>query len=319
MPELGYTLSSEEHRPNELVRFARRAEEAGFGYALVSDHFHPWVSSQGQSPFVWGTIGGIAQATERLRVGTGVTCPTIRMHPAIVAHAAATAAAMMPGRFFLGLGSGENLNEHVVGARWPAGDERLEMLEEAIEVIRLLWQGGQQTHRGKHYTVEDTRIYTLPDEPPPILVAAAKPGAAELAARNDGFIGVAPQAELIERFEQAGGAGKPKYGQVHVCWAESEEEAKRTAFEVWPNAAIKGELTQELPNPEHFEQAAQMVTPDDVAEAVPCGPNPEPIVEMIRQYAEAGYEHVYVHQIGRDQEGFLRFAERELLPAFATG
>ena len=319
MPELGYTLSSEEHRPNELVRFARRAEEAGFGYALVSDHFHPWVSSQGQSPFVWGTIGGIAQATERLRVGTGVTCPTIRMHPAIVAHAAATAAAMMPGRFFLGLGSGENLNEHVVGARWPAGDERLEMLEEAIEVIRLLWQGGQQTHRGKHYTVEDTRIYTLPDEPPPILVAAAKPGAAELAARNDGFIGVAPQAELIERFEQAGGAGKPKYGQVHVCWAESEEEAKRTAFEVWPNAAIKGELTQELPNPEHFEQAAQMVTPDDVAEAVPCGPNPEPIVEMIRQYAEAGYDHVYVHQIGRDQEGFLRFAERELLPAFATG
>ena len=319
MPELGYTLSSEEHRPNELVRFARRAEEAGFGYALVSDHFHPWVSSQGQSPFVWGTIGGIAQATERLRVGTGVTCPTIRMHPAIVAHAAATAAAMMPGRFFLGLGSGENLNEHVVGARWPAGDERLEMLEEAIEVIRLLWQGGQQTHRGKHYTVEDTRIYTLPDEPPPILVAAAKPGAAELAARNDGFIGVAPQAELIERFEQAGGAGKPKYGQVHVCWAESEEEAKRTAFEVWPNAAIKGELTQELPNPEHFEQAAQMVTPDDVAEAVPCGPNPEPIVEMIRQYAEAGYEHVYVHQIGRDQEGFLRFAERELLAAFATG
>ena len=319
MPELGYTLSSEEHRPNELVRFARRAEEAGFGYALVSDHFHPWVSSQGQSPFVWGTIGGIAQATERLRVGTGVTCPTIRMHPAIVAHAAATAAAMMPGRFFLGLGSGENLNEHVVGARWPAGDERLEMLEEAIEVIRLLWQGGQQTHRGKHYTVEDARIYTLPDEPPPILVAAAKPGAAELAARNDGFIGVAPQAELIERFEQAGGAGKPKYGQVHVCWAESEEEAKRTAFEVWPNAAIKGELTQELPNPEHFEQAAQMVTPDDVAEAVPCGPNPEPIVEMIRQYAEAGYDHVYVHQIGRDQEGFLRFAERELLPAFATG
>ncbi|MDQ4081459.1 MAG: TIGR03557 family F420-dependent LLM class oxidoreductase, partial [Actinomycetota bacterium] len=309
---------SEEHRPADLVRYARLAEEVGFRYAFISDHYHPWVDAQGQSPFVWSTLGGIAQATDRLRVGTGVTCPTIRVHPAVVAHAAATVAAMMPGRFLLGLGTGENLNEHVVGARWPAGDERLEMLEEAIDVIRLLWQGGQQRHRGKHYTVEDARIYTLPDELPPVLVAAAKPLAAELAARNDGFIGVAPQAELIERFEGAGGSGKPKYGQVHVCWGEDEEKAKETALAVWPNAAIKGELSQELPNPEHFEQAAQMVTLDDVAESVPCGPDPERIVEAVNEYAEAGYDHVYVHQIGRDQEGFLRFAERELLPRFAT-
>ncbi len=318
MPEIGYALSSEEHPPNDLVAFARRAEDAGFTYALISDHFHPWVGAQGESPFVWATLGGIAQATERLRVGTGVTCPTIRTHPAIIAHAAATVGAMMPGRFFLGVGTGENLNEHVTGARWPSGDERLEMLAEAIEVIRLLWQGGQQTHRGDHYTVEDACIYTLPEELPPIVVAAAKPGAAELAAQNDGFIGVSPEAELVQRFEQAGGAGKPRYGQVTICWAERAEQAKQTAHEVWPNAGVKGELSQELPNPEHFEQAAQMVTADDVAESVVCGPDAGPVIEQIDAYAQAGYDHVYIHQVGPDQEGFFRFAERELLPRYAS-
>jgi coenzyme F420-dependent glucose-6-phosphate dehydrogenase len=317
VPEIGYALSSEEHPPSDLVKHARLAEEAGFTHALVSDHFHPWVDAQGESPFVWTTLGGIAEATERIPVGTGVTCPMIRTHPAVIAHAAATVAAMMPGRFFLGLGTGENLNEHVVGARWPPGDERLEMLAEAIDVIRLLWAGGQQTHRGKHYTVEDARLYTLPDELPPIVVAAAKPGAAELAGRNDGLVGVAPDAELIERFEAAGGAGKPRYGQVTVCWGEDEERAKQTAYEIWPNAAIKGELSQELPNPEHFEQAATMVTPDGVAESVPCGPDPGPIREQIDQYADAGYDHVYIHQVGPDQEGFIRFAEREILPRYA--
>jgi coenzyme F420-dependent glucose-6-phosphate dehydrogenase len=317
MPEIGYALSSEEHPPNDLVDFARRAEEVGFTYALISDHFHPWVSAQGESPFVWATLGGIARSTERIRLGTGVTCPMIRTHPAIVAHAAATVAAMMPGRFFLGLGTGENLNEHVVGARWPAGDERLEMLAEAIEVIRLLWQGGQQTHRGKHYTVEDATLYTLPEEPPPIMVAAAKPGAAALAGQNDGFIGVAPEAALVQRFEEAGGKGKARYGQVTLCWAEDEEQAKQTAFEVWPNAAVKGELMQELPNPEHFEQATQMVTADDVAESVVCGPDPGPVIEQIDAYADAGYDHVYLHQVGRDQEGFFGFAEREILPRYS--
>ncbi|HEX2056911.1 MAG TPA: TIGR03557 family F420-dependent LLM class oxidoreductase [Actinomycetota bacterium] len=318
MPEIGYALSSEEHPPSDLVKHARLAEEAGFSHALISDHFHPWVGSQGESPFVWATLGGIAEATERIRVGTGVTCPMIRTHPVVIAHAAATVAAMMPGRFFLGLGTGENLNEHVIGARWPAGDERLEMLAEAIEVIRLLWAGGQQTHRGKHYTVEDARLYTLPDELPPIVVAAAKPGAAELAGRNDGLVGVAPDAELIERFEAAGGTGKPRYGQVTACWGEDEERAKQTAYEIWPNAAIKGELSQELPNPEHFEQAAEMVTPEDVAESIPCGPDPGPIREQIDQYADAGYDHVYIHQVGPDQEGFIRFAERELLPRYSA-
>src|SRR5256714_6535348 len=167
MFEIGYTLSSEEFGPRDLVRFAQRAEETGFSFALVSDHFHPWIDAQGESPFVWSVIGGVAQATERLRLGTGVTCPLIRIHPGLVAQAAATCEAMMPGRFFLGVGTGENLNEHIFGDRWPAPDERIEMLEEAIDVIRLLWRGGTQTHRGKHYTVDHACIYTLPDPPPP--------------------------------------------------------------------------------------------------------------------------------------------------------
>src|SRR5688500_13679412 len=181
--ELGYALSSEEHGPRELVEHARAAEETGLTFAVISDHFQPWVDAQGQSPFVWSVIGGIAEATDNLRLGTGVTCPTIRIHPAIIAHAAATSAAMMPGRFFLGLGAGENLNEHVVGEPWPGPDERLAMLEEAIEVIRLLWQGGYQTHRGEFYDVPQARLYTLPDELPPIAIAAAKTRAAEVAGR----------------------------------------------------------------------------------------------------------------------------------------
>jgi G6PDH family F420-dependent oxidoreductase len=315
MVELGYTLSSEEHRPDELVGAARAAEEAGFSYAVISDHFHPWIDRQGESPFVWAVIGAIAQATEQLTVGTGVTCPTIRVHPAIVAHATATCAAMLPGRFFLGVGTGENLNEHIHGDRWPAPDERLDMLEEAIDVIRTLWSGDMITHRGRFYAVEQARIYTLPEEPPPIMVAAAKPIAAQVAARlGDGLIAVSPDAELVQRFEGAGGEGKPRYGQVHVCWAESEEEARKTAYEIWPNIAVQGELSQELRVPQHYEQAAQMVTEDDVAQMVPCGPDPEAHLETIRTFAEAGFDHVYVHQIGPDQEGFFRFYRSEIMP-----
>jgi coenzyme F420-dependent glucose-6-phosphate dehydrogenase len=314
MPELGYALSSEEHTPNDLVRNAKQAEEVGFTHTLISDHYHPWVDKQGQSPFVWAVIGGIAHATERIRLGTGVTCPTIRTHPAVIAQAAATAAAMLPGRFFLGVGTGENLNEHILGDAWPSGDVRLEMLVEAIDVIRLLWQGGYQSHRGRHYTVEDARLYTLPDEPPPIMVAASKPGAAELAGAQDGLIGVSPERELLEAFEAAGGKRKPRFGQVTVCWAESEEEAKQTAREWWPNAAIKGDLSQELPLPAHFEQAAEMVTEDDVAEMVVCGPDPDAHRDKIREYEKAGYDHVYVHQVGPDQEGFFAFYEKEVLP-----
>src|SRR5436190_2137671 len=239
--ELGYALSSEEHSPRELVANARAAEEAGFGFGLISDHIHPWIDRQGHSPFVWSVIGGIAQATERFRIGTGVTCPLIRIHPAIVAHAAATCACLMPGRFFLGVGTGENLNEHVHGDRWPAPDERLELLEEAVEVMRLLWQGGYKTHRGKHYTVEHTRIFDLPDEPIEVAVAAMQPRAAELAGKiGDSFVNVSPDEELVQKFEQGAGKDTRKYGQVTCCWAESAEQAKQTAWEIWPNAAVEG-------------------------------------------------------------------------------
>src|SRR5581483_11208063 len=207
---IGYKLSSEEFEPRELVRQAARAEESGFGFAMISDHFHPWTDRQGQSPFVWATLGGIAQATERLTVSTGVTCPLLRIHPAIVAQAAATVAAMMPGRFGLGVGAGENLNEHVAGAKWPPTDVRHEMLKEAVTVIRRLWEGGLQDFRGRHYQVDNARLYTLPEAPPPILVAASGPKAAQLAGRiGDGLVTTEPDAGLVETFRRGGAGARP--------------------------------------------------------------------------------------------------------------
>jgi coenzyme F420-dependent glucose-6-phosphate dehydrogenase len=312
MTDFGLALSSEEHPPNDLVQLARRAEETGFEFAMISDHFHPWTDAQGQSPFVWSVVGGISQATERIRLGTGVTCPTIRTHPAIIAHASATVASMMDGRFFLGLGTGENLNEHVVGEGWPAPDERLDMLEEAIEVIRTLWEGGYQTFRGEFYEVEQARLYTLPDEPPPIAVAAGKPLAAELAGRaGDALIAVAPDTEVVGNYREAGGDG-PRYAQVTVCWASDEGEARETAYRWWPNVALQGDLAQELALPMHFEQACSNVSPDDVARAIVLGPDPEPYADLVREYVHAGFDHVYFHQVGPDQEGFFGFWEAQL-------
>jgi len=315
--ELGYALSSEEHRPLDLVAHARRAEEVGFTFALVSDHFHPWLDAQGQSPFVWSVLGGIALQTERLRIGTGVTCPMIRLHPAIVAQAAATSAAMLPGRFFLGVGTGENLNEHVLGDRWPPTFVRREMLREAVELMRELWRGELTSHRGAHYTVENARLYTLPEDPPQVMVAASGPEAADLAGEiGDGLVATAPENQLVSAFAAAGGEGKPRYAQLTVCWAEDEKEAVTTALEVWSNAGLQGTLTQELPLPSHFEQAAQMVGREEIAEAVVCGPDPDRHRAAIQKYVDAGFDHVYVHQVGSDQEGFFRSYEREILPAF---
>jgi G6PDH family F420-dependent oxidoreductase len=314
MTEFGYALSSEEHPPNDLVRYARRAEAAGFSFAAISDHFHPWIDQQGQSPFVWSVLGAISHATSRLKLGTGVTCPTVRIHPAIIAQAAATVAAMMPGRFFLGVGSGENLNEHILGDHWPPAPVRQDMLAEAIAVIRQLWEGGDQSFDGAFYTVENARIYTLPEDPPPIILAAGGPSAATLAGTvADGLWAVAPDAELLSTYRDAGGSG-PRYGQVKVCWAVDEEEAKKTAFQWWPNAGVGGELTQELRLPRHFEQAARLVTPEDAAEKIPLGPDPDRHAEAVKAYVDAGFDHVYIHQIGPDQEGFFDFFERELAP-----
>jgi G6PDH family F420-dependent oxidoreductase len=315
MTQYGFTLSAEEHPAPRLVDVARQAEDAGFDFATISDHFHPWTDRQGNSPFVWSVLGGIAATTDRLRVATGVTCPLIRIHPAIVAQAAATVESMMPGRFILGLGTGENLNEHVTGDRWPSATERRAMFEEAVAVIRKLWEGGLVDHEGEHYRVVDARIYSLPERPPPIFVAAAGEKAASTAAElADGLIATAPNRELVEAFERAGGRDKPRLGQVTVCWAEDEGTARRTALEWWPNAVLPGELGQELPLPRHFEQATQLVTEDQIAQSVPCGPDPKRHIEAIREYVDAGFDMVVVHQVGPDPEGAVRFYAEQVLP-----
>jgi coenzyme F420-dependent glucose-6-phosphate dehydrogenase len=311
----GYTLSSEEHPPRVLVDNARRAEEVGFDFVSISDHFHPWVSAQGHSPFVWSVLGGIAAVTDRIEVGVGVTCPTTRIHPAIVAHAAATTSLMFEGRFFLGVGTGEALNEHVLGDRWPRPEVRLEMLGEAVDVIRSLWTGDTVDHDGEFYEVENARLFDPPVEPPRIIVSGFGDDAVRLAARiGDGYWGTAPDKDLLELFATSGGTG-PRYAQLNVCWGEDEAEARRTVLEVWPNAGIPGQLAQDLPTWTHFEQAAELVTEEIATEHVPCGDAIDPILESVRQYVDAGYDHLYVHQVGPDQAGFLDAWDSTIGPA----
>jgi G6PDH family F420-dependent oxidoreductase len=312
---IGCFLSSEEWGPRDLVEQARRAEEAGFHALWISDHFHPWNDEQGHSPFVWSTIAAISQAT-RLPVTTAVTCPTIRIHPAIVAHAAATSAVLLEGRFALGVGSGEALNEHILGDRWPDADVRLEMLEEAIEVIRTLWQGGVRDHRGRHYEVENARIYDLPAEPPPILVSGFGPKSVRLAARiADGYVTTMPDAELVELYRTEGGVGPVQAG-TKVCFGPDEAQARRTAHRLWPNESLPGELAQVLPTPRHFEQASQLVTEEMVAESVPCGPDLDRHVAALQEYADAGVDELFVQQIGPEQDAFFDTWAREVLPRF---
>jgi G6PDH family F420-dependent oxidoreductase len=313
--QIGYQLSSEEHRPADLVRYARMAEEHGFDYATISDHFHPWTDAQGQSPFVWSVIGAISQATRTLPLGTWVTCPTTRIHPAIIAHASATVAAMMPGRFFLGMGTGENLNEHILGDSWPETEIRQARLEEAIAVIRLLWEGGNKSHPGRYYRVQNARLYTLPDEAPPLLIAVGGRRSAEMAASlGDGLIATEPEAEMVRVFDSAGGRDKPRYGSVTVCWARNEASARKTAHRIWPTSAMESSLSWELPLPKHFEDVAKLVTEDAVAETIVCGPDADRYVEAIGKYVKAGFDHVSVHQVGPEQEGFFRFFAHEVMP-----
>jgi len=315
MIDLGFTLSSEEFAPRDLVRIAVRAEEAGFGYALISDHFHPWSDAQGHSPFVWVVIGAVAQATSALRLGTGVTCPTMRMHPALVAQAAATAADTMPGRFFLGVGTGEALNEHIIGRHWPAYAVRLEMLKEAVGVIRKLWKGELASWYGKYFTVENARIYTLPDELPPLYVAAAGEESATAAGElGDGLISTTPEKDIVTQFEKSGGKGKPRYAQMTVCWASTEKKAKETAMKYWNTGGIAGPLKGELPLPSQMEAAAKLVKEDDLAKDVICGPDPQKHLTEIRKFADAGFDHVYIHQVGPQQEECIRFYQREIVP-----
>ncbi len=315
MQSLGFSLSSELNAPRELVQLARQAEDAGFDFALISDHYHPWVSTQGQAPFVWSVLGAIAEATSRLRVGTGVTCPLMRLHPAIIAQAAATTAALFGDRFFIGLGAGENLNEHILGDRWPPPAERQQMLAEAIDIIRQLWSGEIVSYEGAYYSVDEARLFTLPDKPPGIALAASGPQAAELAAETcDGLIGVAPDPDIVDAFDKGTNGKLPKYAQVTLAWGESEAEARKMLAELWPQSGLGGNLKWETKTYELFEDGAKPLTEEQIVGKTPCGPDPDVHLEAIRAFDEAGYTHISLHPIGRDHGGFFEFFERELKP-----
>ncbi|MDO8212172.1 TIGR03557 family F420-dependent LLM class oxidoreductase [Conexibacter sp. CPCC 206217] len=313
---IGCFLSSEEFGPRDLVAQAIRAEQAGFSSLWISDHYHPWIDAQGHSPFVWSTIGAIAQATD-LPLGTGVTCPTMRIHPAVIAQAAATSALLLDGRFTLGVGSGEALNEHIYGDRWPGADERIEMLEEAIAVMRALWDGGVVHHDGTHYTVEHARVYDLPATPPPVIVSAFGPKAATLAARvGDGFATTSPDRALISQYRREGGRGPVQAG-TKVCFGPDKAEAVKTLHRLWPNEALPGELAQVLPTPAHFEQACELVSEQLIADSpTPCGPDLDEHVAALQAYADAGVDELYVQQVGPLQDAFFETWAAEVLPRF---
>ncbi|WP_405920454.1 LLM class F420-dependent oxidoreductase [Streptomyces longwoodensis] len=314
MPEYGYFLSCEEFGPAELVEQARMAEQAGFQALWISDHYHPWNDAQGQSPFVWSVIGALSEAVS-LPIETAVTCPTVRMHPAVVAQAAATSAVMTQGRFRLGVGSGEALNEHILGDAWPPATVRLEMLEEAIQVMRRLFTGEEVTHYGKHYTVENARLYTVPEEPVPIDVSGFGPKATSLAARvGDGYITMMPDASMVEQYRKGGGSSKPVSGGMKVCYGTDRDEAVRTVHKLWPNQFLPGEMGQILPTPSHFEQLEPLVTEEMVADGTVCGDDVDQHVAALTEFADAGFDRIYVNQIGPDQQGFFDFYRTKVLP-----
>ena len=313
----GYFLSCEEYTPAQLVEQARLAEEAGFEALWISDHFHPWNDEQGQSPFVWSVIGAISEATD-LPVTTAVTCPTVRTHPAVIAQAAATSAVMLGGKFTLGVGSGEALNEHILGDPWPTAPKRLDMLEEAVEVIRSLWTGDVVRHDGRFYTVDTARIYTLPDEPPPIYISGFGPQATALAARiGDGYITTSPDAELLGQYREQSG-GKPAQIGQKACWAPTHDEGVEIAHRLWSNSGLPGELAQVLPSPQHFEQASELVTTEMTADSVTCGPDVDAHVEALLPAVEAGFEEVYVANMGPHYADMIAAYGEHVLPALRS-
>ncbi|HET8604498.1 MAG TPA: TIGR03557 family F420-dependent LLM class oxidoreductase [Marmoricola sp.] len=315
--KVGYFLSCEEYTPAELVEQARLAEEAGFSSLWISDHYHPWNDEQGQSPFVWSVIGAVSQACS-LPVTTAVTCPTVRIHPAVIAQAAATSAVLLPGRFVLGVGTGEALNEHILGDPWPSIDVRLEMLEEAVALIRRMWEGGFVTEYGRHYTVDHARIYTLPDEPPPIYVSGFGPKAIDVTARiGDGYIATMSDPDAVARFKDAAG-GRPAVAGAKVAYADTEDEGVQIAHRLWSNSGVPGELAQVLPSPRHFEQASQLVTEETTRASVTAGNDVQAHLDNLKSYAEAGYDEVNVANMGPHWREMIAFYGREVLPAFAV-
>lgn len=313
--KIGYFLSSEQFGPAELLEQARGAEAAGFEALWISDHIHPWNEAQGQSPFVWSVIGALSQAVPQLPLTTTVTCPILRIHPVIMAHAAATAAVMHPGGFTFGVGTGENLNEHVTGLPWPAVEERQARLLEAIALIRELWSGETVDFRGRWYEAINARIYTLPENPPDIYVSAFGPQALDVAvAAGDGLITM--DDDLARDFRRVE-PDKPMQAGFKVCYDPDRERAVDIAHRLWPHPLLPGQLAQELPTPSHIEQACELVDRDMVAQHTPCGPDPAASIERLEQMRDAGFDEAYVQQIGPDTEGFFEQWSREILPRFA--
>ncbi|WP_219508329.1 TIGR03557 family F420-dependent LLM class oxidoreductase [Nonomuraea ceibae] len=318
MAEFGYTLMCEQTPARQLVDSAARAEQAGFDYAVISDHYFPWVEEMGHSPYAWSVLGAAAQATARLPLMTYVTCPIMRYHPAVVAQKAATMGVLSGGRFTLGLGAGENLNEHVIGEGWPSADVRHRMLREAVQIIRELFGGGYVTYQGEFYDVDSAKLYDLPEEPVPIAIAASGSSSARLAAEYGDILVINdPMPEVVSAFADAGGSGKPVYGQLALSYDTDAEAAKERAHRLWRWSGVGGwKVMAELPGPVNFAAAASTVRPDDVAQSVPCGNDVDAVVEAVRAYLDGGYTHVALVQIGADQqEPFFAWAEKDLLPA----
>jgi G6PDH family F420-dependent oxidoreductase len=320
MTEIGYTLMGEQTGPSQLVDHAVAAEDAGFDFAVASDHYFPWLEEQGHSPFVWSVLGAVAHATSRLPLMTYVTCPIIRYHPAVIAQAAATVQLLSDGRFTLGLGAGENLNEHVVGGGWPGVDVRHRMLREAIEVIRELWTGEYVTHDGDFYELDSAKLWDMPDKQPPLGVAVSGSRSCELAGElADVMIAVEPNADLGKMFDTAGGRGKPRVGQVALCYDTDTDAAVQRAHEQFRWFGGGWKVNAELPGPSAFAAASKNVRPSDVAEHIPCGPDVKRHVEAVQQFVDAGFTHVALIQIGGDQQQpFIQWAKDELLPALRS-
>jgi G6PDH family F420-dependent oxidoreductase len=317
MTLIGYTMMCEQAGPKQLVRDVMLAEEAGFDFAVISDHYSPWLDSQGHSPYAWSVLGAAAQATDHIPLMTYVTCPIRRYHPAVVAQKAATMQLLSDGRFTLGLGAGENLNEHVVGGQWPIVGRRHEMLEEAVEIIRELWTGDTVTYRGRHFEVESAKIWDLPDALPPIGIAVSGPGSSHLAGRHaDVMIAVEPRPVLGEMFDAAGGAGKPRVGQIALSYDLDEHNAVKRAMDQFRWFTGSWRVNAELPVPASFDAASKTVRGEDVLTQMPCGPDVQRHVAGVREFENAGFTHVALVQVGGDtQEEFITWAATELIPA----
>ncbi|RBQ15292.1 LLM class F420-dependent oxidoreductase [Spongiactinospora rosea] len=317
MAEIGYTMMCEQTSPGQLVRDVATAERAGFDYAVISDHYFPWLEEMGHSPYAWTVLGAAAQATDRLPLMTYVTCPIMRYHPAVVAQKAATMGVLSKGRFTLGLGSGENLNEHVVGHAWPSVDTRHLMFREAIEIIQRLFGGGYREYRGEFFDLDSAKLYDLPERPVPLAIAASGPRSAEIAAEyGDALVATEPDADVVDAFAAGGGRGKPVYGQLAIAYDTDAAAARERAHRLWRWSTAGWKVMAELPGPVNFAASAESVTPDDVAATVPCGSDAGAVVEAVRAYVDAGFTHIALVQIGADhQDAFFDWAKSDLLPA----